>query len=99
MNARRTEAKEGESCSQAENSKDSRSAAIAMGMGGRNNITSVDCCATRLRCSIADSSLVDEKLLKSTGAVGVIVKGQGIQIIYGPQVTVIKSELEAYLAE
>ena len=99
VNARRTEAKEGESGSQAENSKDSRSAAIAMGMGGRNNITSVDCCATRLRCSIADSSPVDEKLLKSTGAVGVIVKGQGIQIIYGPQVTVIKSELEAYLAE
>ena len=99
VNARRTEAKEGESCSQAESSKDSRSAAIAMGMGGRNNITSVDCCATRLRCSITDSSLVDEKLLKSTGAVGVIVKGQGIQIIYGPQVTVIKSELEAYLAE
>lgn len=99
VNARRTEAKEGESGNQAENSKDSRSAAIAMGMGGRNNITSVDCCATRLRCSIADSSLVDEKLLKSTGAVGVIVKGQGIQIIYGPQVTVIKSELEAYLAE
>ena len=99
VNARRTEAKEGESGSQEENSKDSRSAAIAMGMGGRNNITSVDCCATRLRCSIADSSLVDEKLLKSTGAVGVIVKGQGIQIIYGPQVTVIKSELEAYLAE
>lgn len=99
VNARRTEAKEGESCSQAESSKDSRSAAIVMGMGGRNNITSVDCCATRLRCSITDSSLVDEKLLKSTGAVGVIVKGQGIQIIYGPQVTVIKSELEAYLAE
>ena len=99
VNARRTEAKEGESCSQAENNKDSRSAAIVMGMGGRNNITSVDCCATRLRCSIVDSSLVDEKLLKSTGAVGVIVKGQGIQIIYGPQVTVIKSELEAYLAE
>ena len=99
VNARRTEAKEGESCSQAESRKDSRSAAIVMGMGGRNNITSVDCCATRLRCSITDSSLVDEQLLKSTGAVGVIVKGQGIQIIYGPQVTVIKSELEAYLAE
>ena len=42
---------------------------------------------------------MDEKLLRTTGAVGVIVKGQGIQIIYGPQVTVIKSELEAYLAE
>ena len=99
VNARKAEAKEGESRSQAGGGDDSRSAAIARGMGGRKNITSVDCCATRLRCSIADSSLVDEKLLKSTGAVGVIVKGQGIQIIYGPQVTVIKSELEAYLAE
>ena len=99
VNARRTEAKEKESRSQAENGKDSRSAAIARGMGGSKNITSVDCCATRLRCSIADPSLVDEKLLKATGAVGVIVKGQGIQIIYGPQVTVIKSELETYLAE
>lgn len=79
--------------------QESRSAAIARGMGGRDNITSVDCCATRLRCSIKDSFLVDEKLLRTTGAVGVIVKGQGIQIIYGPQVTVIKSELEAYLAE
>ena len=81
------------------NQQESRSAAIARGMGGRDNITSVDCCATRLRCSIKDPSLVDEKLLRTTGAVGVIVKGQGIQIIYGPQVTVIKSELEAYLAE
>lgn len=79
--------------------QESRSASIARGMGGRDNITSVDCCATRLRCSIKDPSLVDEKLLRTTGAVGVIVKGQGIQIIYGPQVTVIKSELEAYLAE
>ena len=98
VNARKAEAKEGERQSQTAGN-DNRSAAIAKGMGGRKNITSVDCCATRLRCSIEDPSLVNEKLLKSTGAVGVIVKGQGIQIIYGPQVTVIKSELESYLAE
>ncbi|WP_314798996.1 glucose PTS transporter subunit IIA [uncultured Selenomonas sp.] len=76
---------------------DAKSAAIAKGLGSKRNITSVDCCATRLRCSVADSSLVDEKLLKATGAVGVIVKGTGVQVIYGPQVAVIKSNLETYL--
>ena len=76
---------------------DVKSAAIARGLGSKRNITSVDCCATRLRCSVADSSLVDEKLLKATGAVGVIVRGTGVQVIYGPQVAVIKSNLETYL--
>ena len=76
---------------------DAKSAAIARGLGSKRNITSVDCCATRLRCSVADSSLVNEKLLKATGAVGVIVKGTGVQVIYGPQVAVIKSNLETYL--
>ena len=76
---------------------DAKSAAIARGLGSKRNITSVDCCATRLRCSVADSSLVDEKLLKATGAVGVIVRGTGVQVIYGPQVAVIKSNLETYL--
>ena len=76
---------------------DAKSAAIAKGLGSKRNITSVDCCATRLRCSVADASLVNEKLLKATGAVGVIVKGTGVQVIYGPQVAVIKSNLETYL--
>ena len=76
---------------------DAKSAAIAKGLGSKRNITSVDCCATRLRCSVADASLVDEKILKATGAVGVIVKGTGVQVIYGPQVAVIKSNLETYL--
>ena len=78
---------------------DEKSAAIARGLGGKKNITSVDCCATRLRCSIENPELVDEKLLKATGAVGVVKRGQGIQVIYGPQVTVIKSNLEAYLGK
>ncbi len=78
---------------------DERSADIARFLGGKKNITSVDCCATRLRCSVADPGLVDEKGLKATGAVGMILKGQGVQVIYGPNVTVIKAELEAYLEQ
>ena len=77
--------------------EDATSAAIARGLGSKRNITAVDCCATRLRCSVADAALVDEKLLKATGAVGVIVKGTGVQVIYGPQVAVIKSNLDTYL--
>lgn len=76
---------------------DQRSADIARGLGGASNITSVDCCATRLRCSVEEPDLVNEKLLKATGAVGIIRKGQGVQVIYGPNVTLIKSNLEHYL--
>ena len=57
----------------------------------------MDCCATRLRCSVKKPELVNEKLLKRSGASGVIKKGQGVQIIYGPSVTVIKSNFEEYL--
>lgn len=74
------------------------SQAITRALGGTKNITSVDCCATRLRCSVADSALVNDAALKATGAVGVIKKGQGVQVVYGPQVAVIKANLESYLA-
>lgn len=70
---------------------------ITMGLGGKNNISDVDCCATRLRITVYDDSLVKENLLKESGAAGVIKKGNGIQVIYGPKVTVIKSNLEEYL--
>lgn len=70
---------------------------ICAGLGGKKNISDVDCCATRLRCTVFDASKVNDALLKSTGASGVIHKGQGVQIIYGPKVTVIKSDLEDYL--
>lgn len=73
------------------------SEAITKGLGGRENISSVDCCATRLRCTVEDASLVDQSALKATGASGVIQKGTGVQIIYGPNVTIIKSDLEDYL--
>lgn len=79
------------------NIEDKISAMICKGLGGKKNISDVDCCATRLRCTVYKSDLVDEDLLKSTGASGVIRKGEGVQIIYGPKVTVIKSNLEDYL--
>ncbi|OKZ58151.1 MAG: hypothetical protein BHV91_03745 [Clostridiales bacterium 44_9] len=57
----------------------------------------MDCCATRLRCTVKDASLVNDGILKATGASGVVHKGLGVQVIYGPNVTVIKSNLEDYL--
>lgn len=79
-------------------SSDTISQTITQALGGSQNITSVDACATRLRCSVADASLVNDAALKATGAVGVIKRGTGVQVVYGPQVAVIKSNLENYLA-
>lgn len=76
---------------------DEMSVEITMGLGGKKNISDVDCCATRLRCTVFDSSLVKEDVLRATGASGVIRKGTGVQVIYGPRVSVIKSNLEDYL--
>ncbi len=80
-----------------ENEVDTLSQAICNGLGGKKNISDVDCCATRLRCTVHKAELVSDEMLKSTGASGVIHKGNGVQIIYGPRVTVIKSNLEDYL--
>ena len=77
---------------------DGLSQTISRGLGGKANISDVDCCATRLRITVIDPDKVNDALLKSTGASGVVHKGQGVQIIYGPRVTVIKSNLEDYLA-
>ena len=71
---------------------------IMLGLGGKANISDVDCCITRLRCTVHDASKVDQQLLRETGASGVICKGQGVQIVYGPRVSNIKSDLEAYLS-
>lgn len=72
---------------------------IVTGLGGRENIENIDCCATRLRCTVKDGKNVDEALLKATGAMGVVNKGTGIQVIYGPKVNIVKSNLETYMAE
>ena len=78
-------------------SKDAASALILKGLGGKANISDIDCCATRLRVTVHDSEKVTDGLLRQSGASGVIRKGKGIQIVYGPQVSVVKSHLEDYM--
>ena len=73
------------------------SALIVEGLGGAANLTDVDCCATRLRCTVKDAALVRQDVLKASGASGVICKGNGVQVVYGPKVAVIKAKLEDYL--
>ena len=73
------------------------SAMILKGLGGKDNISDVDCCATRLRVTVNDASKVMDDMLKASGASGVIHKGNGVQVIYGPKVSVIKSDLEDFI--
>ena len=94
VNARKEAQKSGTAAAGGE---DPVSEAITRGLGGKKNISDVDCCATRLRCTVKDASLVNDGVLKATGASGVVHKGNGVQVIYGPNVTVIKSNLEDYL--
>ena len=76
---------------------DPASALIVEGLGGADNLSDVDCCATRLRCTVKDVALVKQDVLKASGASGVICKGDGVQVVYGPKVAVIKAKLEDYL--
>ena len=81
----------------ARHKEDSLSARIVQALGGKQNISDVDCCATRLRMTVYDAAKVEDDALRATGASGVIHKGNGVQVIYGPRVTVIKSDLEDFL--
>ncbi|WP_338449721.1 maltose/glucose-specific PTS transporter subunit IIC [Niallia oryzisoli] len=74
-----------------------RAKTIVVGLGGAENIDIVDCCATRLRVTIKDENLVNDDIIKTTGSKGIVKKGTGIQIIYGPQVTIVKNEVEELL--
>ncbi len=73
------------------------SALILKGLGGKANLSDVDCCATRLRVTVIDPENVSDALLKQSGASGVIHKGNGVQVVYGPQVAVIKSNLVDFM--
>ncbi len=73
------------------------SALILEGLGGKKNLSDLDCCATRLRVTVVDPTLVRDDVLKASGAAGVIHKGNGIQVIYGPRVANVKSNLELFL--
>lgn len=70
---------------------------ILQGLGGEDNIEDLDCCATRLRVTVIDPQKVQEDKLKASGAAGVVVRGKGVQVIYGPVVSVIKSNFEVFL--
>lgn len=76
-----------------------RAKTIVDGLGGAANIDIVDCCATRLRVTVKDNLIINDDLIKQTGSKGIVKKGNGIQVIYGPQVTIIKNEIEEYLEE
>ncbi len=79
------------------NSADTVSALILKGLGYKDNISDIDCCATRLRVTVLDPEKIDDSLLKKSGASGVIRKGNGVQIIYGPRVSVVKSNLDMFM--
>ena len=70
---------------------------ILEGLGGKDNVEAVDSCASRLRVKVINPSKINEDLLKESGAAGIVKKDDSIQVIYGPKVTVIKSELEEYM--
>lgn len=78
-------------------SSDATSALILRGLGGKANLSDVDCCATRLRVTVVDPNKVNDALLRQSGASGVVHKGEGVQVIYGPQVAVIKSNLVDFM--
>ncbi len=76
---------------------DRKSALILKGLGGKENISDIDCCATRLRITVKNADAVEDKFLRESGASGVIHKGNGVQVVYGPQVSVVKSRLEDFM--
>ncbi|MEE3650411.1 MULTISPECIES: PTS transporter subunit EIIC [unclassified Brenneria] len=79
-------------------SADQRTKDIITGLGGENNITDVDCCFTRLRVQVKDMTLVVDKTLMSTGANGINrVNEHNIQVIYGPKVEKIASDVKIAL--
>ena len=67
-------------------------------LGGRANIVDVDACMTRLRVTVKDADRVgDAEQWKAEGAMGLVMKGQGVQAIYGPKADVLKSDIQDIL--
>ena len=94
---RRSDLEKAKRSGETDHNEDITSALILKGLGGRDNISDIDCCATRLRVTVKEAGLVNDSLLKESGASGVIHKGNGVQIVYGPQVSVIKSKLDDFM--
>jgi PTS system glucose-specific IIC component len=73
------------------------SAALVQAFGGKENITNLDACITRLRVSVADVSKVDQAGLKKLGAAGVVVAGSGVQAIFGTKSDNLKTDMDEYI--
>ncbi|EPU0990575.1 PTS transporter subunit EIIC [Cronobacter turicensis] len=72
-------------------------AEIVQALGGRENIVDVDCCATRLRVTVKEPSQVNLDAFKQLGSRGAFLRGEGVQVVYGPHVTLIKNDVEEFL--
>ncbi len=73
---------------------------IVEALGGAENINTVTNCYTRLRLTVQDSSKVDEETLKNqTGASGVIIKDQNVQVVYGLQVGSVRKAVDKFLVD
>lgn len=71
--------------------------AIVEGLGGKDNINTVDCCFTRLRVNVKDAGLVNDDIINKTSNSGIIKNGTDIQVVYGMQVPEIKNQVKEYL--
>lgn len=79
-------------------SADSQIVKIINLLGGPQNITDVDACMTRLRVTVADKSVVgSEEQWKKAGAMGLLVKDNGVQAVYGPKADILKSDIQDLL--
>ena len=71
---------------------------IIAALGGMANITDLDNCATRLRVTVKKLDVINQELLKQTGAHNVVVRGKNLQVIYGPTVNLIRTEIDEYIS-
>ena len=81
------------------NNADNKSQQILDGLGSLENISDLSCCATRLRVTLHQPSKLNKEKLLATGAAAVVANGDGVQIVYGPEVTVIHARLQDYIAQ
>ena len=81
------------------NNADNKSQQILDSLGGLENISDLSCCATRLRVTLHRPSKLNKEKLLATGAAAVVANGDGVQVVYGPEVTVIHARLQDYIAQ
>ena len=75
----------------------SKASAIVDGLGGAGNIRDIEGCITRLRTEVADVTRVDEAALRRAGAHGVVVAGQVVQVVVGPEADTLAEDIQDLL--